>query len=202
MIEINLLEQKKPLKIPIVLGVDLSKINYKLLLVGIILSYVPEYTYYPILAEEIVKKNVEITSLNEELGKLEADIKGNEAIKNQLDAFNKQVEKLKERSDQVEKIIKTRTNPRKILERIARNIPEDMWLNKMEIGKDKKVTFEGLSSSYKSIGNFIVLLNESLFFGKSITLADSRTEEDSTNKGRRLELFKIIGTIETFDPFQ
>jgi Tfp pilus assembly protein PilN len=202
MIEVNLLEQKKPMKMPVVLGVDLAKINYKKIIIAIVISYLPEYLYYPTMVDEVTAKNAEIESLKQELAKIQADIKGNEAVKNQLEAFNKQVERLKERSEQVEKIIKTRTNPRKIMERIARNMPEDMWLKTLEISKDKKMTMDGLSSSYKSIGNFIVLLNESSFFGKSVTLADSKTEEDAAQKTRRLEFFKIVGTVDSYDPFQ
>ncbi len=187
---------------PVVLGVDLAKINYKKIIIAIVISYLPEYLYYPTMVDEVTAKNAEIESLKQELAKIQADIKGNEAVKNQLEAFNKQVERLKERSEQVEKIIKTRTNPRKIMERIARNMPEDMWLKTLEISKDKKMTMDGLSSSYKSIGNFIVLLNESSFFGKSVTLADSKTEEDAAQKTRRLEFFKIVGTVDSYDPFQ
>ncbi|KKQ78894.1 MAG: hypothetical protein UT01_C0057G0007 [Candidatus Daviesbacteria bacterium GW2011_GWA1_38_7] len=120
-----------------------------------------------------------------------------------MDLFNNQVAKLKERSTQVEQIIKQRTNPNKILERVARNIPEDMWLTELFVDGDRKVSIHGMSTSYKSIGNFIILLNESLFFGKSLTLSDSKTEEDKDEgAGKRIEVFTIQGRVESYDPLQ
>jgi len=203
MIEINLLEQKKPFKMPVVLGVDLATINYKLLLLAIVINYVPDMLIYPKWEEGVTEINQEIEALNANYAKLQAEVKGNESVKKQLEAFNGQVSKLKERSEQVDKIIKQRTNPNKLYERIARNIPDDMWLTDITVQPDKKIAINGMSTSYKSIGNFIILLNESLFFGKSLTLADSKTENDPDSKlGKRVEVFSIQGMIESFDPQQ
>jgi hypothetical protein len=202
MIEINLLEQKKPFKMPIVLGVDLAQINYKALLIAIIISYVPDYTLTPVWEEEIAGLNNRIAGLNQELAKVQADIKGNEKIKQQLELFNAQVEKLKERSEQVKKIIDTRTNPRKILERVARNIPDEMWINEIAIAADRKVQIDGMSTSIKDIGNFITSANESSFFGKSLTIQDTAPADDPDYPGRRIEKFKISGLVEAYDPWQ
>ena len=202
MIEINLLEQKKPFKLPIVLGVDLALINYKLLFLAIVLSYAPDFTIVPIWNEEIANLNSQIGALNQELAKIQADIKGNEKIKQQLELFNAQVERLKERSEQVKKIIDTRTNPRKILERVARNIPDDMWLEEIGITADKQVLITGMSTSIKDIGNFITSANESSFFGKSLTIQDTAPSDDPDYPGKRVEKFKISGLIEAYDPWQ
>ena len=203
MIEINLLEQKKPFKLPVIMGVDLAAINYKGILVAILITYLPDWFLYPAWEEELQAISKEKEVLNEKLQKLEADVKGNDSIKKQLDLFNNQIAKLKERSTQVEQIIKQRTNPNKILERIARNIPEDMWLTELFIDGERKVNIQGMSTSYKSIGNFIILLNESLFFGKSLTLSDSKTEEDKDEgAGKRVEIFTVQGRVESYDPLQ
>ncbi|OFZ14348.1 MAG: hypothetical protein A2X86_05750 [Bdellovibrionales bacterium GWA2_49_15] len=203
MIEINLLEQKKPFKLPVIMGVDLAAVNYKAILLAFLLSYVPDWFLYPVWEEELQSVAKEKEILNEKLQKLEADVRGNDVVKKQLDLFNNQVAKLKERSTQVEQIIKQRTNPNKILERVARNIPEDMWLTELFVDGDRKVSIHGMSTSYKSIGNFIILLNESLFFGKSLTLSDSKTEEDKDEgAGKRIEVFTIQGRVESYDPLQ
>ncbi len=203
MIEINLLEQKKPFKLPVIMGVDLAAINYKGILIAILITYLPDWFLYPAWEEELQAISKEKEVLNEKLQKLEADVRGNDAVKKQLELFNNQIAKLKERSTQVEQIIKQRTNPNKILERVARNIPEDMWLTELAVDGERKVSIQGMSTSYKSIGNFIILLNESLFFGKSLTLSDSKTEEDKDEgQGKRIEIFTIQGRVESYDPLQ
>jgi len=203
MIEINLIEQKKPFKLPTVAGVDLSKVNFKIIAIAYLLTYIPDYTIYTSWQEELVSIDQEKEVLRAKLSKLEEEVRGNDIVKKQLEQFNNQVSKLKERSSQVEQIIKARTNPNKILERVARNIPEDMWLQEISIDNEKKITIQGFSTSYKSIGNFIILLNESLFFGKSLTLADSKTNEDGdAGAGKRVEVFTIQGRVDSFDPLQ
>ena len=203
MIEINLLEQKKPFKLPVIMGVDLAAINYKGILIAILITYLPDWFLYPAWEEELQAISKEKEVLNEKLQKLEADVRGNDAVKKQLELFNNQIAKLKERSTQVEQIIKQRTNPNKILERVARNIPEDMWLTELAVDGERKVSIQWMSTSYKSIGNFIILLNESLFFGKSLTLSDSKTEEDKDEgQGKRIEIFTIQGRVESYDPLQ
>ena len=41
MIELNLLEKKKPLVLPVVLGIDLNKIDIKMLGIAIVIYYLP-----------------------------------------------------------------------------------------------------------------------------------------------------------------
>jgi hypothetical protein len=190
MIEINLLEQKKQFKMPSVLGIDFSTVNIKML---IFLE-----NYYK---SENIKLDEELKAENVTLKKLRKDLKGNEKIKDQLLAFSRQVEKLKKRSEQVDRIIKQKTNPKKILEKIARSVPEDLWFTKMSIGEDKSFVIEGGANSYKSIGNFISVANNAVFFGSSLSMADSKTETEKVGtRENRIETFTIKGKVLTFDP--
>ncbi len=134
---------------------------------------------------------------------LKKDIGKNSNIEEQLEAFNRQIEKLKERSVQVEKIIDEKTNPLRLLERIARSIPEDLWLSFLEITEEKEISLSGYSNSYKSIGEFIQIANETPFFDKTLILSESKPEE-ITREGKkmRIETFKIKGTIQTYEPFR
>jgi hypothetical protein len=120
-------------------------------------------------------------------------LKKNTGVKDQLTAFNQQITKLKERSAQVDTIIGIKTNPRYLLEKIARSTPNDLWFEELILNG---------SESYQSIGGFIASVNESAFFGKSLQLKDSKTEESNV-KGVsfRQEKFVIQGNIEIYDPF-
>lgn len=202
MIEINLLEKKKGLKVPVVMGVDLAEINWKpLIITYLIMNFAPPFVE-DFWKEERAVKQVEVDEYDKKIKKLRKELKKNRNIKNKLDAFNNQIKKLKERSSFVDKIIKTRTNPRHVLEKIARSTPENVWLEELNINEDREITINGGSTDYKSIGDFIVEANESPFFGKSLQLGDSKTvQEGKQGATIRVESFSIKGNIVVYDPF-
>lgn len=203
MIEINLLGQKKPFTVPLVMGVDLTKINWKLIIVAIIFNQLPDFLIYPEWTDEIKVKQGKLSEFRKKLTALEKEVKSHSDVRKKLEAFNRQVKRLNDRSTQVQKIIQERTNPASLLEKIARVIPGDLWLTALEIKNDKKINLFGQSTSYKSIGNFITSSNESAFFGRSLNLTDSKTVEDTAQgKGKRVENFSIAGNITSFDPWR
>ncbi len=203
MIEINLLGQKKPFTVPLILGVDLSKINWKLIVIAIVFNQLPDFLIYPEWNNELKIKQGKISEFRKKLTALEKEVKSHSGVRKKLEAFNRQVRRLNERSTQVQKIIQERTNPASLLEKIARVIPGDLWLTALEIKNDNKINLFGQSTSYKSIGNFITSTNESAFFGRSLNLTDSKTVEDATQgKGKRVENFSIAGNITSFDPWR
>ena len=61
-------------------------------------------------------------------------------------------------------IVNLRSNPRKLLERLARNTPTDLWFEYLKIDGDKKIQILGSAFSYKDIGDFIISANESLTY--------------------------------------
>lgn len=199
MIEINLIEEKKALKLPVVLGMDLNEIPFKKIFVIYLLAVGVENYMESTYEKNIKSKKEEISKLDGYVKKLNKELKQNRGLRVELEKFNQQIDQLKERSVQVEKIIQTRSNPRRILESLARSIPEDVWLTKLEIGEDKRVNLEGMSIDYKNIGQFISNSNNSIFFSNSMGLQDSKTEEkifDGVNV--RVESFKIQASITNF----
>lgn len=202
MIEINLLEQKKKLKAPVVLGIDIAKIPWRKIFVTYMiaifpLSYIDEY-----FKGELKADQEEVNAMSVRYQKLRKEVRKNDNIKAQLLAFNEQIDRLKSRSAQVDKIIKAKTNPRYVLEKIARTTPDNVWFDSLEIDDSSEVMIEGGADSYTSIGEFIVNLNETPYFAKSLQLADSKTKEESYNGSVvRVERFKIKGIIKLYDPF-
>ncbi|TNF01120.1 MAG: hypothetical protein EP326_05130 [Deltaproteobacteria bacterium] len=203
MIEINLLNKKKGIELPVVLGIDLNQVNWKLLAVAYALTYTPDWFMKPEFDKEKQVVEAEIKVLQNSLKKLKQDLGKNSNVEEQLEAFNRQVQKLKRRSSQVEKILQDKSNPRKVLERIARDIPADMWFKDVLITETSTIEINGASESYKSIGDFIISANDSQFFGKSLILTGSNTVSEKMPDGseRRVEQFNIKGNISAYEPF-
>ena len=195
MIKINLLPSKKSAGLPVVLGMDLNLVNFKLLLVAMLLNALPGFIkdYWN---GEIKTVNEELQAKNNELAALNVKLGGEDSIQKMIDAFTIQETKLKERLGVVKTILKTKKNPSKILYYIAQNIPDDLWLTSVQLN-DVNISIKGESISYKSIGLFIENLKNSIFFDKSIRLASSQTKKDNES-GKRTEEFEISGIITKF----
>lgn len=196
MIEINLLEQKKPFKLPVIMGLDLATINYKALILTGVLYYLPEPLLYNDWANEMQESQEIVTGLRVKERNLNKKIKDQKDVEKKLEAFNKQIEILKQRSAQVEKIIQKRTNPKLALERICRDIPNDMWFSALVI-QGNELLIDGATYSFKSISDFINKSNSSVFFNKSLEVTDSNTGIiEAFGKNYRVENFKIRGIVQ------
>jgi hypothetical protein len=201
MIKVNLLEQKTPFKVPVVLGLDLAHVNWKAMAFVGLLSFVPDWFIYPTWKEEMKQISEELMVLRKQQNKLKKDLRGNKDVKEKLVAFNKQVEKLQKRSVQVDLILQEKRNPRLIMEKIARRVPSDIWFDSFLIDEDKSIVIKGGGILYKSIGDFISNANSAGFFGVPLSLTQSETVEEERNSGYRIQKFTISGKIDKFDPW-
>jgi hypothetical protein len=202
MIEVNLLEEKKKMRLPVVMGIDLNDINIKAIIIVYVLGYFGEDFNKAHWAEKLDESQKTIQKHQKEYSILRKEIRGNEGIKTKLEAYNKQIGRLKKKSKKVEKILNLRTNPKKLLEKVARIIPEDLWISSLKIDEKKKVKIEGNSTTYKSIGSFLVKANDTTYFGKSLGLLDSKTKEVTIDGEKiRVESFKIEGRVNSFGTF-
>lgn len=203
MIKINLLGRKKKFKVPKVLGIDLAIINYKLIILFYLLSFVPQWTIYPMVEEEIQGIENRVREINKKRAKLQSFLKKNRDSLELLKAFKGQVDNLTKREAEVDKVLKEKTNPKNILEKIARGIPQDLWLTEIKIDSKKKISLKGESISFKSIGDFTRVLEGSKFFvTNSVGLGKTETKEHTINGSKyRLEHFELEASIETYDPW-
>lgn len=200
MIELNLLEKKAPLRLPVVLGVDLNEMNFKMLGVAMFMYYVPEIFVRSHFDEQLKIEEETFQTIMAETRKVEAEIGKNTNVKSQLEAYNKQVEKLKARSSQVDEILKIRTNPKKILEKIARSIPEDLWFDQLRINEKSEVIITGGAETPRSIGEFITIINDSPFFGNSITPVKQENKQGNLDGVQMsYEAFELKGKIKNYD---
>ena len=102
MIEINLIAQTKKFKMPTVLGVDLAVVNIKLVVVSLIIAWLSEGYYQDYFGDQKNALNTSLQSFSAELAALREGLQGNEALREELNVYNKQLERLRERSEQVE----------------------------------------------------------------------------------------------------
>lgn len=203
MIEINLLAQKKKRKVPAVIGIDFSAINIKMVTFAIVVYFIQDMFIPPYFLEIETAVQDQITAAQTELSSLKAELRQHAKVKERLQAYERRVKELKKRSEYVDQILKSRTNPKKLLEKIARSVPDDMWFEKIQLSDNRQISISGRAEAYKSIGDFLTMANDSAFFGKSLTLASSATmDEVLYGKQKRVEVYEIKGTIETFDPWQ
>tara|TARA_R110002049_G_scaffold227376_5_gene399584 strand:+ start:296 stop:910 length:615 start_codon:yes stop_codon:yes gene_type:complete len=200
MIQINLIEKKSNSKPVVVLGVDVRTINFKFFFVALIVYYVPKNYLAGSWQEEINVIDAKIKVLDAESKEVREDLKSFDGVKQELALYKLQIEKLKERSTQVDKILKEKTSPKRLLERMARVSPKDLWFDDLRISDDQSFFLKGGADSYKSIGDVIVTLNETPYFSNSLNLAKSETITQ-VEGGRELrhESYEINGKISSFE---
>lgn len=200
MIELNLLEKKQPFRLPTVLGIDLDVLNIKMIGVAMVIFYVPEILIQNYFENKIKEEEEVLARLTTEGSKVAAEIKKNETAKAQLDAYQRQFEKLTAREQQVDEILKIRTNPKKVLEKIARSIPEDVWFSEIKINDNKEVIITGGSYTSRAIGEFITIINDSPFFANSITPTKQENKQETFDGvAGNYEMFELKGKIKNYE---
>ena len=202
MIKVNLAVKKQQFSVPVVMGVNLADVKWGLLLFSILFFYfVPSFVNQVWLGQ---RKELEddYNQKKKYLQTLTREVDSHGDLKAQLTAFNKQVENLKERNAKVEEIIKLRTNPHYLLEKIARSTPEDVWFESLEINESKEFTINGKAREYRFLQDLLNQLNDSPFFEGKINITESKTIIDKeSGDDQRLESFIMKGQVKIFDPF-
>lgn len=200
MIELNLLEKKEPIKLPVVMGIDLNDLNLIMLLVAMIIWYVPQMFLESYIQDEVAAITQEVEGINQKNQKLQEEIGENAKIKDILKAYQSQVERLKARSAQVDEILKIRTNPKKILEKVARSIPDDVWFNDLKISSENEVFISGGSYNSRSLGEFITIINDSPYFAGSITPVKQENRQETLDGVlASYDYFEVRGKIKSYD---
>ncbi len=200
MIELNLLEKKQPLRLPVVLGIDLNNLNFKMIGLAFFIFYIPEIFVRNHFEDQTKQEQTILQQTTNEYDKISKEIAKNKNIKAQLDAYNNQVEKLKVRSSQVDEVLKIKTNPKKILEKIARSIPEDLWFDQLKINENKDIIITGGAYTPRSIGEFITIINDSPFFGNSLVPTKQESKQEVLDGvPSNYESFELKGKITNYD---
>lgn len=200
MIKLNLLDKKKKAQMPKFLGISLSQANIKFIVMSAVLFLLPGLAIDFMYTEKIqtieATKN-DLMAQNEQVRK---EIEAQMEVKAQLDSYKAQVEKLEKRSAQVDEILKIKNNPKKVLEKIARSIPEDVWIDSLKINENHEILIQGGSYTARGIGEFITIANDSPYFGGTLT----PTQQENRNAPldgapANYEYFELKGQIINYD---
>jgi Tfp pilus assembly protein PilN len=198
MIKTNLAISYRPKEIPKVMGMDLGKVNFKLVVVAFLIGYfLPDMIVGPIKEAEVSQVQGQIKTLQDKDKKLQKEIRSKKTIEEEIKSLQIREERLKKRLVVVKKIIKTRKSPFNILLYIAKNVPDDLWITKLDINPEQ-MKLEGRSLSYKSIGKFIEALRASIFFLKDLKMKTEKAEKDPKT-GVRAEVFNVTVSIGRFE---
>lgn len=193
MIEINLSTAKRPVSISNIGGLDLSKINVKMLLLAIVLFYVPDLLIYETWNDEIKVESDKLQTLTSQKEKLASEVDALKDFDKQIEALNKQEIKLKEKLEVVKSILNKRENPWEVLVYVAKNIPSELWLTSMVYDK-RRLVFRGLSIDYTPQGIFLENIKKSVFFDKNVTY--NKSEGTALPEGQKnLAPFEISGNL-------
>lgn len=192
-IEVNLLGNKKPFKLPVILGMDLSELNIKMVIIAIVIDSFGSPYVRDLWKDELKTKDEQINVKRKEIAILKKKKRSYDSIDKQAQELREQETRLKAKLEVVKKVIKLKKNPEKIMHYVAKNIPEDVWLRDFNIENDV-LAIRGYSQSYKSIGLFIDSLKSAIFFENRVKLQDSKTIMNEEDKSR-LEQFHIKAEI-------
>jgi type IV pilus assembly protein PilN len=198
MIEINLLPGQKDFGALSSISSQFSVINWKFLIVVVVIHLLVR----PLVIEKALGVKVstienDVKSVTTLLEKEQAKNQENLVIVRQAEELEEREKKLTEKLDIVKKILKQKKNPVGIMIFIAKNIPNDVWINSLKIENDK-IEIIGESQSYKSIGNFIENLQSSIFFGNKVKLEGTEPKQDEAT-GRRFEQFTLTSNVERYN---
>lgn len=196
MIKINLNTEKKKLDLTNVGGFDFSKLKIKALLLVIVLIYLPDFLVLPMWEEELQQSNEAISTKQMQLNTLKRKASQTKEYEKQLNELKAQEENLGKKLMAVKEAINQKKNPASLLLYIAKNIPNELWIQELSIENDI-LMIKGEALDYSSIGKFVTNLRSSVFIKDANIVGTNSTVREGDK--RRIESFEVKFVIGRFD---
>lgn len=156
----------------------IKELPWRKALAVVVLYLVASYGLDDFKLEELAKVNAVIDKLTAEQTRLKAELaktKDFDELKKSLDADEVA---LRTKIDTIQKLIRDRQTPPKMLLSLSGSTPKDVWLTDFQ-AKDDEITLKGFSLGYNGISDFMKALNESVYFG-DLKLVNTTTGRDET----------------------
>jgi type IV pilus assembly protein PilN len=173
MIRINLLGQTRPkaTRRPVDTGAALPLVFIG---AGVVLGGLFLFYFYHSWQTQLNDENKRIQQLQAQKTELEQ-------IKQQVEAFDKQKQVLKQRVDTIEQLQRDRTGGQELLDQVANTVSraENLWLISLT-KKGTTISLDGAAASLNSVANFITALKRSGYFQK-VEIKDSKQDDRNTN---------------------
>ena len=193
MIKVNLMPKGKRTSGFSALGVDISKVNIKFVLIAIAVSYGSKIPLSLYTKGAIKDREEEIANVSKQKKVLSDKISKYKEVEKNIQEIVEQEKKLRERKEVIEARMQNKKNPVRVMIYISKNVPDNLWIQSMNI-KGDTINIKGVTSTYKSIGDFIENLKNSVYFDKEIKFSGAQTNIDKET-GRRTESFELSGKI-------
>lgn len=198
MIKTNLVIQGEGFDPTNVGGMDLSKINVKLVLIAIVIFYLPDFTLLPSLESSKEEANQKVVQLNNKRNQLRRKVKEVKEFEKQITELENQEKKLKKRLEVIKNVSNSKVNPWKVILYISKNIPENVWLTGLSYNQ-KEMELVGYALSYKDIGDFIENLKKSVFFDKEIQYAKEGKDSAKNDELKKFAPFVLKVSVLKFE---
>lgn len=196
MIKINLSVAQKQVDISNLGGFDFTKVKIKAVFLAIIILYVPDFFLVPMWEDEFTQKNQELSTLQSELSSLKRKVSQSATLEKQIRELKAQEENLSKKLTAVKEAISLKRNPANLLLYISKNVPDDLWLNELNIDEQTMIV-KGEALNYTSVGNFVNSLRSSIFI-KDANIKNTTSTVRESDK-RRIESFEIQFAIARFE---
>lgn len=196
MIKINLKQSDKG-KSSFLAGIDITRVNLKLVLLFSLLSLLLDIFISPFLSSSRDELNAQVASLKKQDQDYVKKLGSLKQLEEELINLKEEEQNMLSRISVVQQVISIRNNPMKIMYYIAQNIPEDVWINELIIDGNSMI-IKGNAVEYKSIGSFLDNLKRSIFFDQQVNLEDYKTVQLADAK-TRVEEFKINAKVARFE---
>lgn len=172
MIRINLLGQIRPraARRPVSTGAALPLV---FVLAGAGLGVLVLFFYFITLQKSLTEETNRIKQLRAQKTELEA-------IKQQVEAFERQKVVLQQRVGVIEQLQRDRRGGQELLDMVANTVSrtENLWLTSLQ-RKGSALAIEGSSATINSVANFITQLKRSGYFQK-IEIKESKQDDRNT----------------------
>ncbi len=202
MIKINLLDRKKPLKIPTIAGINVYEINVRPLIASYAIYHLVINYGLPFLEKDLAVPQRSQVALSKESKKLARELRKDKGLEKKMAAFDQQIQRLKQRETEVEQIMAQRSNPKNILAEIPKKIPKDLWIDEIIIKDKHNISLSGGAISYASLSSFIEKIRKLQYFSGNLVPKDTKTETiDYYGKKIRASVFTAEGKIVTFGEY-
>jgi type IV pilus assembly protein PilN len=167
MIRINLLAVEREAKKKQATFQSGQKVTMACGLVLVLTAASVGYRYYALTRDS--------KQLDAELASAQAEATRLHAIIQQVQAFQQQKAQLQQRVVLIEQLRKSQTGPVHMLDQISRALPPMLWLTGLK-EDDSTVTIDGRSTTQTGVSDFVMNLEASGYFKKSIDIVSSQTE--------------------------
>ncbi len=199
MIKVNLLDRKKPAKLPSIGGIDLAQVKPVPFIMAYLFYYIVGDFVVPFINKDITGPEKQEKALQAESRRLNKELRANASLQEKISAFDNQIQNLKKREKQVEDIMTQRSNPKEVFEAFTNIIPEDLWFDELEIKDTDKIYLKGGAISYPSLSLFLDKANNLTYFKGSLRAKNTQTQSvDIHGKKVRASTFEYEGKITSF----